>query len=150
MPEPLTFMMGNYKASVPADRRYGSNHMWLRADGDALQAGLTAYAVRLLQEIYFLDWAVDAGATVREQDEIGTIESSKAASGLYAPIGGTITRFNPVVLADPSVINDDNYGAGWLFEMTGDAAKTMQPQQYLESLAASWAKAQAMLKGQLA
>ena len=150
MADELVFMMGNFAARFPVDRRYANNHMWLRAEGEVLRFGLSAYAVRLLQEVYFLEWTVDAGAVVREKDEIGAIESSKATAGLYAPIAGTITRFNSAVLADPSAINKDGYGAGWFFEMTGKTDGTMDAQQYLEYLGVSWTKTQALLKGQMA
>ncbi|MFA6560363.1 MAG: glycine cleavage system protein H [Verrucomicrobiia bacterium] len=150
MPDELVFMMGNFAARFPTDRRYTLNHMWLSAEGDSLRFGLSAYAIRLLREIYFLEWSVDARATVRQKDEIGAVESSKAVAALYAPADGTITRFNAEALADPSVVNKDGYGAGWLFEMNGNASDTMEPAQYLRYLETSWTKAQALLKGQAA
>jgi len=150
MPDELAFMMGNYAARFPADRRYTLNHMWLRAEGTAMRFGLSAYAIRLLREIYFLEWSVGSGATVRQKDEIGAVESSKAVAALYAPADGTLTRFNADALADPSAINKDGYGTGWLFEMTGSASDTMEPAQYLRYLETSWTKAQALLKGQAA
>ncbi|MCX6909969.1 MAG: glycine cleavage system protein H [Verrucomicrobia bacterium] len=141
-------MMGNFAARFPADRRYTLNHMWLSAEGDSLRFGLSAYAIRLLREVYFLEWSVDAGATVRQKDEIGAVESSKAVAALYAPANGTITRFNTDALADPSAINKDGYGSGWLFEMTGNANDTMEPEQYLRYLETSWTKAQELLRKQ--
>ena len=92
MPDELVFMMGNFAARFPADRRYTLNHMWLGMQGTAMRFGLSAYAIRLLREIYFLEWSVDAGATVRQKDEIGAVESSKAVAALYAPADGTITH----------------------------------------------------------
>lgn len=149
MADELVFMMGNFRATFPADRRYAANHMWARPEGGAVRFGLSAYAVRLLQEVFFLEWTVDAGAAVREKDEIGAIESSKANAALYAPMAGAIARFNDAAMADPSVINKDGYGEGWLFEMSGDAGGTMDAPAYVAYLEASWAKAQALLKGQL-
>ena len=150
MPDELVFMMGNFAARFPTDRRYTLNHMWLRAEGGSLRFGLSAYALRLLREVYFLEWSVDAGATVRQKDEIGAVESAKAVAALYAPADGTITRFNADTLADPSAINKDGYGAGWLFEMAGSANDAMEPADYLRYLETSWTKAQALLKGQAA
>ncbi len=146
MPDELIFMMGNFAARFPTDRCYTLNHMWLSAEGGVSRFGLSAYAIRLLREIYFLEWAVDAGATVRQKDEIGAVESAKAIAALYAPSDGTITRFNPDALADPSVIHEDGYGAGWLFEMTTKADDVMKPPDYVRYLETSWAKAQALLK----
>ncbi len=150
MPDELVFMMGNFAARFPTDRRYTLNHMWLNAEGDSVRFGLSAYAIRLLREVYFLEWSVDAGAAVRQKDEIGAVESSKAVAALYAPADGTITRFNAGALADPSAINKDGYGAGWLFEMTARAADAMEPAEYLKYLETSWTKAQELLKGQMA
>jgi glycine cleavage system H protein len=150
MPDELVFMMGNFAARFPTDQRYTLNHMWLRVEGAALRFGLSAYAVRLLREVYFLEWSVDAGAAVRQKDEIGAVESAKAVAALYAPADGTIARFNADVLADPSAIHKDNYGAGWLFEMTARADDAMEPAQYLRYLETSWTKAQELLKKQSA
>src|SRR6185503_7842876 len=61
MSGPLTFMMGNFAAEFPTDRRYAKNHMWAETRGPVTRFGFTAYAVRLLQDVYFLDWTVDAG-----------------------------------------------------------------------------------------
>ena len=76
------------------------------------------------------------------------MESSKALSTLYAPADGRIVAFNDAVLDDPSVINTDNYGAGWLFEFATDA-QTLTPTEYLEHLAAGWESTQRMIKGQM-
>lgn len=150
MPDELIFMMGNFAARFPTDRRYTLNHMWLRAEGNSLRFGLSAYAIRLLREVYFLEWSADAGATVRQKDEIGAIESSKAVAAIYAPADGTITRFNAGALADPSAINKDGYDAGWLFEMVAQAGDAMEPAQYLQYLETSWTRAQALLRKQTA
>ena len=92
--ENLTFMMGNFAAEFPTDRKYARNHMWAETRGDAIRFGFTAYAVRLLQDVYFLDWTVDAGAALALKQEIGQIESKKAESSLYAPVAGRLVGFN--------------------------------------------------------
>ncbi len=148
MPDELVFMMGNFAARFPTDRRYTLNHMWLRAEGTALRFGLSAYALRLLREVYFLEWTVEAGAVVRQKDEIGAVESAKAIAALYAPVDGTIARFNDVTMANPGVINKDGYGEGWLFAMAAQAGDAMDPAAYLRYLETSWTRAQALLKGQ--
>src|SRR6478672_1045318 len=89
----LTFMMGKFAAEFPTDRRYAQNHMWGQPRGEVFRFGFTAYAVRLLQDVYFLDWAVDAGGDLAERQEIGSIESKKAESSLYAPVAGRLMRF---------------------------------------------------------
>ena len=116
MPETLTFMMGEFESEFPTDRRYADNHMWALGAGP-LRFGFTAYAVRLLQDVYFLDWVVEAPATLACKQEVGSIESKKAESALYAPIPGQLTQFNQQLMADPSTINVDKYNGGWLFEI---------------------------------
>ena len=149
MPDALTFMMGKFPAVLPAELRYARNHMWCRPADRLLQFGFTSYAVRLMQDVYFLDWELSEGAVVEAKQQIGHIETSKATSDLFAPLAGTIVRFNPEVLKDPSAINVDNYGAGWLFEMHGDQADTMTAQEYHDFLEANWEKTQRMLKGHM-
>jgi glycine cleavage system H protein len=147
--EDLTFLMGKYPARLPADRRYARNHMWCQTGASRHRFGFTAYAVRLMQDVYFLDWQVNAGDAVQRLDPIGHIETSKAVSDLFAPISGTMAAFNPELLKDPSGINLDNYGAGWLFDMDGDASATMTVAEYHDFLAASWEATQRIIKGKI-
>jgi glycine cleavage system H protein len=149
MPGDLTFLMGKFPAVLPGDRRYARNHMWCLPLKGSCRFGFTSYAVRLMQDVYFLDWVVNAGDAVRHLQQIGHIETSKAVADLFAPIAGTILVFNPKVLEDPSAINLDNYGAGWLFEMDGDAAGTLSLDEYHQFLDANWEKTQRTLKGHM-
>ena len=145
----LIFMMGQYEARFPTDRLYAGNHMWAREANGVIQFGFTGYAVRLLQDVYFLEWSIDAGSLVRERQEIGNIESKKAESALFAPIAGTLIRFNQELLRDPSAINVDKYGSGWLFEMSGKGRGLLSPPDYLQHLSAVWEVTQRTIKGQL-
>ena len=145
----VTFLMGKFEAAFPDDRRYCRNHMWAMPVGGRVRFGFTAYSVRLLQDVYFLDWNFAAAAPVAERDAIGRIESSKAESELYAPAGGVIVEFNPALLHDPSAINRDAYGDGWLFEMEADASAGMTAQEYAAFLDVEWKKAERYLKGQV-
>lgn len=148
----LTFMMGEFEAEFPNDRQYSSNHMWAYvSDQDPMQVrfGFTAYAVRLLQDVYFLDWLLDAPAKLSESQEIGSIESKKAESALYAPGAGQLLNFNHVLMEDPSAINTDKYGAGWLFDMEIQQPDFLTAEQYLKVLEDVWEKTQRTIKGQL-
>ena len=152
MPADLEFMMGKYAARIPGDRRYTSNHLWLKpvdeVPGGLFRAGFTSYSVRLLQDVYFLNWNIDPDTPVRYKQDIGEVESSKAVSSLYAPCDGRVAAFNEKLLADPALINTDNYDAGWLYEFE-TAAELLTPEQYVEFLAAGWEKTQQMIKGQM-
>lgn len=145
----LVFMMGKFAARVPTDLRYAKNHMWAQSIEGGYRFGFSAYAVRLLQDVYFLDWSIDAGTMLREKQEIGAIESSKAESSLYSPMAGMLTEFNQNLLSDPSTINVDLYGRGWLFEMEGTGDALLSPADYLVHLEAAWKVAERTIKGQI-
>lgn len=153
MSEPLTFEMGKFVAEFPTDRLYAKNHMWAERRGTVYRFGFSAYAVRLLQDVYFLDWIVDAGTPLQEKQEIGQIESKKAESSLYSPLTGTLVQFNADLLSDPSAINVDKYGQGWLFEIEpADPAGNgplLTPPEYIKHLAGVWEVTQRTIKGQM-
>lgn len=148
MPD-LTFLMGKVPAELPGDRLYARNHMWCKADGKRCRFGFSAYAVRLMKDVYFLEWHLEAGDAVEYLQAIGHIETSKAVSDLFAPLAGTISTFNPALLADPSGINVDGYGDGWLFDMTADPTPLMTAEQYHAFLTESWEKTQTYIKGKI-
>ncbi len=159
MSDSLVFMMGQFEARFPTDRQYARNHMWARRQDSSYRFGFSAYAVRLLQDVYFLDWIVDPGTPLQQRQEIGSIESKKAEASLYAPIAGRLSAFNPELLDDPSAINVDTYGIGWLFEIQGpildppegdETSGLMSARQYIAYLDAVWVATQRTIKGQLA
>lgn len=149
MSSALTFHLGRFVAEFPLDRCYAKNHMWAQPRGDLFRFGFTAYAVRLLQDVYFLDWTIEPETPLQLRQEIGAIESKKADSTLYAPLAGVLAGFNEPLLADPRAINLDPYGAGWLFEIRGPAVDLLTPQQYVEHVAAVWPVTQKTIQGQL-
>jgi glycine cleavage system H protein len=146
----LVFMMGNFEAHFPTDRLYAKNHMWAEVRKPSLyRFGLSAYAVRLLQDVYFLDLTIEPQMPVKLRQEIGSIESKKAESSLYCPIAGTIVAINQRLLQDPTAINLDKYGEGWFFEIESEQAQLLSPDEYLEHLTAAWEVAQRTIKGQM-
>ena len=149
MLDDLTFMMGKFPAVLPGSLRYALNHMWARPEGDGWRFGFTSYAVRLMQDVYFLDWQVSAGDTVELLQQVGHVETSKAVSDLFAPLAGTVTAFNAELLNDPSGINVDGYGAGWLFEMRAAGATLLTAAEYNQHLAENWEKTQRLIKGKI-
>ena len=110
--------------------------------------GLTSYAVRLLQDVFFLDWTIDPGTEVRARQEIGEIERSKAVSSLIAPVDGHVLEFIDAPLEDPSSINTSGYDGGWLYRFRTDST-LLSPQDYLAVLEGGWEDTQRMIKGQL-
>ncbi len=145
----LVFMMGEYEARFPTDRSYAKNHMWAQANsGDGVRFGLSGYAVRLLQDVYFLDLIIEPGMQLKDRQEIGSIESKKAESSLYCPVSGQVKALNEALLDDPTAINLDKYGDGWMFELECDSRALLSPDAYIEHLAGAWEVAQRTIKGQ--
>jgi glycine cleavage system H protein len=140
--------MGKHPAPLPGELRYCKNHMWCRPGDGVHRFGFSAYAVRLMQDVYFLEWRIDPGLVTLKQ-EIGYIETQKATSGLYAPLAGRIVKFNAALLEDPSTINVDGYGKGWLFEFVGELTDTLDVDAYYAHLEAGWDATQRVLKGQI-
>lgn len=143
----LVFMMGQYEARIPTDRQYAPNHMWAVRTGQSHRFGFTAYAERMLRDVYFLEWYVDLGTQLKVQQAIGEIESKKAESQLFAPADGLLRLINDALMYDPSGINQDTYGDGWLFEMELTTTDLLQPEAYVEHLASVWELTQRTIKG---
>lgn len=148
MPQDLVFMMGKFEARIPGELVYTPNHLWLRPIEDHFRVGFTAYSVRLLQDVYFLSWSIDPASDVRHKQEIGEIESSKAVSALYAPCQGRVLEFNERLLQDPSAINTDNYGDGWLYAFS-TRETLLTPEAYVQLLEEGWENTQRLIKGQM-
>ena len=151
MSESLTFLMGKFAAVLPGDRRYARNHMWARETAPGRwRFGFTTYAIRLMQDVYFLSWSLDAGDPVSLLQEIGHIETSKAESDLFSPLAGTLAAFNDALLSDPSAINVDGHEGGWLFDVDrADPSPLLDVASYHEYLTANWEKTQRLIKGKI-
>lgn len=148
MAEEIVFMMGSYEARFPTDREYCENHLWAQVGPGGFRIGFTNYSVRLLQDVYFLDWTIDPYTSVARKQEIGEIESAKAVSSMFPPGAGKILDFNENLLNDPSAINTDNYGSGWLYHFETEM-KFLSAQDYVELLNEKWNETQRIIKGQV-
>lgn len=96
--------------------KYTDEHEWLRAEGDQVVVGITAYATEQLGDIVFVELP-DADTNVSKGDDVVVIESVKAASDILAPLDGTVTEVNPELVDNPGLVNTDPLGAGWFFKM---------------------------------
>lgn len=97
--------------------KYTEEHEWLRVEGDVVVVGITAHAAEQLGDIVFVDLP-DEGKAVVKDDEVVVIESVKAASDILAPIDGEIVEVNSVLTDNPSMVNDDPTGDGWIFKLS--------------------------------
>jgi glycine cleavage system H protein len=96
--------------------RYRSSHEYARKDGDELVVGISDHAQEALGDIVFVE-VVELGKTVAQGETVGVVESVKAASDIYAPVSGVVTAANPALQGDPSLVNKDPYGSGWLLRI---------------------------------
>jgi len=102
--------------NVPTDLRYCPSHEWLRLEGDVATVGISDHAQHELTDVVFVELPA-VGRTVDPGDPTAVVESVKAASDIYAPLGGEVVEVNPDVEADPSLVNTDPYGQGWIFKI---------------------------------
>lgn len=109
----------------PAELRYVSSHEWVRVEDDGTATiGITNHAQEALGDVVFVELP-EVGAQLGAGDEAGVVESVKAASDIYAPIGGEIIAVNENLEDNPEVINEDPYGDGWFFKMRLDDATSV-------------------------
>jgi glycine cleavage system H protein len=91
-------------------------HEWIRIDGDAATVAITDHASQSIGDIVFAE-VPEAGKTLNKGDEAAVVESVKAASDVYAPVGGEVVEGNQAVADDPALVNRDPEGDGWFFKL---------------------------------
>ena len=106
--------------------RFTTEHHWLKAEAGFVVVGITPFAVTQLGTLVFVELP-QMGDTVVKGEEIAVVESSKAVSDISAPIAGEIVGLNPAVIGNPSLMNDDPMGNGWLFKMTVSNPSEIDP-----------------------
>lgn len=110
---------------TPQDRRYTNQHQWVKPDQDGLfLIGITDFAQEQLGDIEFVELP-EAGEELEEGEPYGVVESAKTASDLFTPVDGEVVEINTAAEDDPSVINTDPYGAGWLLKIRPGEADVM-------------------------
>jgi glycine cleavage system H protein len=102
--------------NTPSDLRYATSHEWIRLEGDIATVGISDHAQEELTDVVFVELPA-VGRSVDAGDPTAVVESVKAASDIYAPISGEIVEVNPEVEGDPSLVNTDPYGKGWIFKL---------------------------------
>jgi glycine cleavage system H protein len=97
----------------PSDRRYAESHEWFLLDGDLVTVGITQFAADELTDITYVEMK-DSGSSVEAGDALGEVESVKTTSDVFTAVPGEIVDVNQSVADDPSLLNSDPFGAGWL------------------------------------
>ncbi|MCH8919060.1 MAG: glycine cleavage system protein GcvH [Alphaproteobacteria bacterium] len=101
-----------------AEQRYTSEHEWVRMDGDIATVGISQYAQEQLGDVVYVELP-ETGRKVAPGDDMAVVESVKAASEVYAPVGGVIVEVNAALADAPEKINQDAEGAAWLVRLSG-------------------------------
>jgi glycine cleavage system H protein len=123
--------------NLPEDVRYTDDHEWAKMNGDVVRMGISDYAQDQLGDIVFVELP-EVGSSFEKGEEFGTVESVKAVSELYMPIGGEVTAINEALADAPEQVNSDPYDSGWMIDIKAsdpaefDAMKSKA--DYLEML----------------
>lgn len=101
---------------IPSELRYTEEHDWVKMDGDIATVGITDHAQEELSDVVFIELP-ELERVVEEKEACAVVESVKATTDIYAPVSGTIIEINTALEEEPSNINDEPYGSGWLFKI---------------------------------
>lgn len=114
----LTLRTGPVMSNIPDDLRYTEEHEYIKPSdaADVVIVGITDYAQGELGDVVYVQLP-EVGATLEKMDEFGTIEAVKAVSELFSPIAGEVVEVNSALEGDPSLVNQDPYGNGWMIKL---------------------------------
>jgi glycine cleavage system H protein len=103
-------------AKVPTDLKYAKSHEWVRVAGGVATVGITDHAQHELTDLVFVE-VPDVGDKIKAGDACAVVESVKTANDIYSPVSGVVIEANPLVVADPALVNTDPYTAGWFYKI---------------------------------
>ena len=111
--------------------RFAETHEWVREDGDTATVGISQYAQSQLGDVIYLELPA-VGQQLAAGARLGVIESVKAASDLYSPVGGEVSEVNQHLKDHPEYVNEDPYGKGWVIKLRGvkDNPKLLDQKSY--------------------
>ena len=122
-------------ANTPEDNRYAKSHEYLHVEGDTGTIGITDYAQKELGDVVFVELP-QVGSQLEMGDELGSIESVKAVSELFSPVGGEVIEVNEALADKPELVNTDPYGDGWMVKIrladATEADELMGAEEYEE------------------
>jgi glycine cleavage system H protein len=102
--------------NIPADLLYTKEHEWILVEEDIATIGITDYAQQELGDVVYVELP-EEGQDLESEDEFGSVESVKAVSEIYAPMGGTVTEVNSDLDDNPELVNEDPYGDAWMIRI---------------------------------
>ncbi len=119
--------------TVPADCKYTKNDEWVRVEGGEAVVGVTDYAQQALSDIVYVELP-NVGASYKQEQPFGSVESVKAASDVFMPIGGSVIAVNSDLESTPELVNQEPFGKGWLVRIkvgdSGELNKLMDAAAY--------------------
>ncbi|MFC2092523.1 glycine cleavage system protein GcvH [Bacteroidota bacterium] len=110
---------------VPEKLKYSKDHEWVKIEGDVGIIGVTDYAQSELGDIIYLDITASIGIDVKIGEAIGSIEAVKTVSDVYSPISGRLIDINLSINDNPSLVNEDPYGEGWVLKIEPSEIKEL-------------------------
>ncbi|NMP15003.1 glycine cleavage system protein GcvH [Thalassotalea sp. Y01] len=121
-------------SNIPSELKYASSHEWVRVEGDGTATvGITEHAQELLGDMVFVELP-EVGDEIEAGDDVAVAESVKAASDIYAPIGGEVVEINEELEDSPELVNSDAFGDGWMFKVklsdTGELESLLDAEGY--------------------
>ena len=109
-------------SNIPSDLRYTKSHEWLRlGENGSVEIGISEHAQGALGDLVFVE-VPEVGREVKAGEACAVVESVKAASDVYSPVSGKVTAGNSALATQPELLNQDPYGAGWLFRVQTSSA----------------------------
>lgn len=122
---------------IPAELKYAKTHEWAKIEGDEAVVGITHFAQEQLGDMTYVELP-EVGDTFEAGEEMGSVESVKAASEIYAPVSGEVVAMNEALEDAPETVNQDPYGEGWLvkFKISGGADELLDAAAYEKIVAA--------------
>lgn len=121
--------------NIPEDLKYTRDHEWIKIEGDSATMGITEFAQSELGDVVFVELPA-IGKVVSQKETLAVVESTKAASDVYAPIGGKVKEVNSELTSNPEKINQDPYISGWIAKLesiaTKDLDNLLSAEQYRE------------------
>jgi len=119
--------------NIPADLKYSKEHEWIRVEDDVATIGITDYAQEELGDIVNVELP-DEGDTFAKDEAFGAVESVKASSEVFSPIGGKVVEVNEPLFDGPEMLNEDPYDEGWMVKLamsdSGELDELMDAEAY--------------------
>ncbi|MDR2408731.1 MAG: glycine cleavage system protein GcvH [Bacteroidales bacterium] len=103
--------------NVLENLKYTKDHEWIRIEGEEAYIGITDFAQHELGDIVYVDIPTEDGVILSQEEVFGSIEAVKTVSDLFMPVGGEVIAINEMIDGDPSLINSDPYGDGWIIKI---------------------------------